>query len=239
MADGRRTSDASTRTWIAVSVIGASIVGIFILSTVAILAGGRSRAETSRLVFSSVLPLLGTWVGTVLAFYFARENLEAATRSTLALAGIEASTPVTQVMISESDFVAYDLGTTDRVADVPLAAVRDKMRELVPPFRRLPIRDAPGAVLCVIHDATLTAYAESQGQTTMTIDKTVGDLLSDPEFRNLVEAVGFVPEKASVADARAVMASVKYCNDVFVTSSGSRAEHATGWLTNTLLAGVQ
>jgi hypothetical protein len=85
-----------------------------IVSVVAIWTAGRNRAETSRLVFSSVLPLLGTWVGTVLAFYFARENLAAATESTLRLAGLETTTPVTNVMIRESEFIAYDLGTGDK-----------------------------------------------------------------------------------------------------------------------------
>jgi hypothetical protein len=239
MPDAPNTADVLTRKWLAVGIVGASIVGIVVTSIVAIAAAGGDRAETSRLVFSSVLPLLGTWVGTVLAFYFARENFQAATESTLALAGLETATPVTRVMIRESDFVAYDIGTGERVEDVPLGAVRDKMRALVPPSRRLPIRNASGAVLYVIHDSTLTAYAESQGQTSTTLDKTLGDLLSDPTFRELVEAIGFVSEKATVADARTVMASIKNCNDVFVASTGKRDERAIGWLTNTLLAGVQ
>src|SRR5215216_4596784 len=122
-----RAADASTRKTLALALVGASVAGIALISVIAIALAGDSRAETSRLVFSSVLPLLGTWVGTVLAFYFARENLAAATESTLRLAGIETSTPVTSVMIREADFIAYDLGTDDRIEDIPLASVRDKM----------------------------------------------------------------------------------------------------------------
>src|SRR5436305_2257960 len=118
-------SDASIRRWLAAGIVGASILGIVVLSIVAISTAGKTRPETSRLVFSSVLPLLGTWVGTVLAFYFARDNLEAATQSTLQLAGIETGTPVTRVMIRESDWVAYDVGAAEQLEDVPLAAVRD------------------------------------------------------------------------------------------------------------------
>jgi hypothetical protein len=235
----RSPSDASIRRWLAAGIVGASILGIVIVSVVAITTAGRTRAETSRLVFSSVLPLLGTWVGTVLAFYFARENLAAATESTLRLSGIETATPVTSVMIREADFVAYDLGTGDTVDDVPLATLRDKMRALTPPSRRLPIRSASGVVLCVVHDSTLTAYAESQGETTETLTKTLGDLFKQRTFGALVKAIGFVSEKASVADARAKMGSIKDCNDVFVTPSGDPGERATGWLTNTLLAGLQ
>jgi hypothetical protein len=239
MANGPPPTDGLTRKWLAVGIVGASIAGMVAISIVAIAAAGSSRAETSRLVFSAVLPLLGTWVGTVLAFYFARENLQAATESTLRLAGIETGTPVTRVMIRESDFVSYDLGAGARPEDVPLKDVRAKMQALVPPSRRLPIRNAAGAVLYVLHDSTLTAYAEEAGQTTTTLDKTLGDLLSVPKFKELVEAIGFIAEKATVAEARAVMVSTKYCNDVFVTANGKPDERAIGWLTNTLLAGVQ
>jgi hypothetical protein len=233
------TSEAPTRKWLAIGIVAVSVLSIALISTVAILGAGANRAETSRLVFSSVLPLLGTWVGTVLAFYFARENLQAATDSTLALAGRDKETPVTRVMIPEADFVAYDVGTNERVEDIELSAVHARMRQIAPPARRLPIRDTSGAALYVIHDSTLTAYAESQNQTTATLDKTVGDLLLDPTFRALVEALAFIPETAAVADARRAMSSIENCNDVFVTSSGKREERAIGWLTNTRLAGVQ
>ena len=233
------SGEAATRKWLAFGIVGVSIVGIVILATVAIWLADENRPEMSRLVFSAVLPLLGTWVGTVLAFYFARENLQAATESTLALAGREMAVPVSRVMIPEADFIAYDLGTSEDVNAVPLAAVHAKMGEISPPSRRLPIRDVSGAVLYVIHDSTLTAFAESQGQASVAIDKVLGDMLAVPEFMELIEAIGFVHENATVADARRVMGSTKNCNDVFVTSTGKRDERAVGWLTNTLLAGVQ
>jgi hypothetical protein len=235
-------SDNSTRKWLALGVVVLSVVAIAILSVVAIgtAAAGASRAETSRLVFSAVLPLLGTWVGTVLAFYFARENLAAATQSTLALQGrSERETAARSVMIPEADFIAYDLGTGEAAESLALAKLHAKMREISPPSRRLPVRNPMGAVLYVLHDSTLGAYAESVGQTTQTVDKTLGDLLASPEYKELVEAVAFVGENATVADARKAMVSVKNCNDVFVTASGNGDERAIGWLTNTLLAGVQ
>jgi hypothetical protein len=230
--------DVRTRTWLAFAIVGAGILGVVVISAVA-LWFADDQEQASQLVFSAVLPLFGTWVGTVLAFYFARENLEAATQSTLALTGRETETPVTQVMIKDVDFVAYDLGTGESVDDVPLANLRNKMRELTPPSRRLPVRDAAGSVICVLHDSTLTAYAESQQQTTETLDRSLGDLRGDAEYRALVEAIAFVPENATIGDARRAMTSIKNCNDVFVTATGKKEERAIGWLTNTLLAGVQ
>jgi|SRR5438105_992819 len=235
------SGDASTRKRLAITVVAISAVGIVVISGLAIgFAGSKSRADTSKLVFTAVLPLLGTWVGTVLAFYFAQGNLEAATESTLALAGAtETATPVTKVMIPESDFVTYDAGPGDDLNAIQLSQVYTKMRQLTPPARRLPIRNASGAVLYVIHDSTLTAYAESVNEASDSLTKTLGDLLGASEFSQLVSAIGYVSTDATVSDARSRMASILNCNDVFVTASGKRDEHATGWLTNTLLAGVQ
>ena len=77
--------------------------GIFLLSyTVLQLA---KDLDTAKYVFAAILPLLGTWVGAVLAHYFQKENLAAATHSISDLANKVASsdklqsTPVKAVMI--------------------------------------------------------------------------------------------------------------------------------------------
>jgi hypothetical protein len=234
-----RTGEAWTRTLIALVVVGASLLCIGVISGVAI-GLAHDRAGVSRLVFTSVLPVLGTWVGTVLAFYFARENLEAATSNALALTGREREVKVTDVMIHEADFVAYDLGTGEKAEDVKVSVLRAKMQEIAPPSRRLPIRDASRAVIYVIHDSTLSAFADKQGKTIDDIaDMTVANLLADDEYKKIIEANGFISQNSTVAEARRVMASIELCNDVFVTPTGKRDERAVGWLTNTLLAGVQ
>jgi hypothetical protein len=237
------SGDSRTRTWLAVGIVVLSVVGIAVISVVVIdTATASGKPEMSRLVFSAVLPLLGTWVGTVLAFYFAKENLQAATDSTLKIIASstgDQATPVTTVMIAAADIVAYDLGAGDRPEDIKLADVSAKMANASPPRHRLPIRNASGAVLYVIHDSTLTEYAQSVGETVATLTKTLGDLLAVPKYKVPVEAVAFVPQDATLAQARAAMTSVKFCNDVFVTAHGKRDEPALGWLTNTLLAGVE
>lgn len=72
--------DAWTRQLIALVVVGVSLLCVAAISGPAI-GFANDKAATSRLVLTSVLPVLGTWVGTVLASYFARENFEAAISS--------------------------------------------------------------------------------------------------------------------------------------------------------------
>jgi len=68
-------------------VIYLSLGGVLLLSWLVIkYEVPDKRAETTKYVFGTLLPLLGTWVGTILAYYFSMENLAAATQSVTDLA---------------------------------------------------------------------------------------------------------------------------------------------------------
>jgi hypothetical protein len=90
-------------------VVILAFIGIFVLGYV-VLSGDHS-ADTTKYVFAAILPLLGTWVGTVLAHYFQKENLAAATQSISDLASKVAgpdklqSIPVTSVMKRGADMI--------------------------------------------------------------------------------------------------------------------------------------
>ena len=72
---------------ISLMVILTSIIGVFLLAAIVIFASwGKEGRETAQMVFTAILPLFGAWVGTILAFYFGKENFEAATRSVTAIA---------------------------------------------------------------------------------------------------------------------------------------------------------
>jgi hypothetical protein len=59
----------------------------------AAIAGPRTFASKSLNVFSVLLPLLGTWVGTVLAYYFSRQNFENAADALPACVGAQSAKP--------------------------------------------------------------------------------------------------------------------------------------------------
>ena len=235
------TGDGQTRVKLANRITGAAIGGITLASLLAIgLADTEeTRAEMTRLVFASVLPLFGTWVGTVLAFYFAKENLQAATDSTLRLAGRrDPATPVAEVMIPRSKITSHDLAAGVDPGTVPIAVLRDTMHNKR--FRRIPILSSTGAVLYVLHDSAIAKYAEGKQKRLSDItSETFADLVADAELKAQVEAIGFVAASADLGQARAAMRSVKGCNDVFVTQDGRRDGPVVGWITNTELAGLE
>src|SRR4051794_579096 len=105
-----------TRTVLAYGVVVLGFAGIVAISWVA-LDKAADKAVTSAMIFSSVLPLIGTWVGAILAFYFASHNLQAASRATLDAVQamqtpVTADTSVTKIMTP-----VYQIQPREQVAD--------------------------------------------------------------------------------------------------------------------------
>src|SRR5712691_1865567 len=73
--------------------------GIFLLNYFVLRNTTKDALEAAKYVFAAVLPLLGTWVGTVLAHYFQKENLAAATQSISDLASKVAGTDKLQSIL--------------------------------------------------------------------------------------------------------------------------------------------
>jgi hypothetical protein len=219
-----------------------SVLGITAISATAILvASGTTREETTRLVFGAVLPLLGTWVGTVLAFYFARENFEAATESTQNLVKLSnqltRETPVLEGMIKLSDITARVLTANETEADVTMGQMLTSMRGQR--FRRMPILTPEGTAKYVVHDSLIQSFAEDQKIAVTDaafLDRSLRDLLDKDDLKRSAEAIAFVAALATVGDARESLKEVPGSNDVFVTVNGAKDEPILGWFTNTLLA---
>jgi hypothetical protein len=230
-------NDAKFRNRIARWVVGGSLVGIILIS-IAVLWTASDRASAARSVFGSVLPLLGTWVGTVLAFYFAKDNFEAATQSTLQLTGLlSPDTLVAKVMIPRASIIGKELKANETASSVTVGDLRALMDSSKK--KRIPIFDSNGAVQWVVHDSLLLAFAATENKAiddATVLSKTLSDILAKPPLATLAKAVAFVGVDATIATARTKLQSVAGSNDVFVTATGDGTERVVGWLTNSLLA---
>jgi hypothetical protein len=230
-------TNAAIRGRLAEWIIGLSVAGMILISTVAIwLATDESRPEMSRLVFTSILPLLGTWVGTVLAFYFARENLQAATDSVAQLASqFTETTSVLEAMIPKAQITSATAANAAAAGNLLLSDLEAAMTA----GQRLPILTPAGEVLYVVHKSSIDSYRSTLASPALFAGKKLSDLLAVAPLKSAVEAIAVVGPTALLKDARTAMHSVPKCNDVFVTADGGRQSPILGWLTNTLLAAIQ
>ena len=201
--------------------------------------------RAANLLLTSLLPLFGTWVGTVLAFYYTKENYEAASRGTLdAVRTVQqrlVATPVTGAMMKRADVVSVEVpvaglgGTTQASID----AAFKKTGANGKPISRLLFLSAAGACVGILHRSSWTEMVLAGLTATPPVNATTGTLadyfkLADgPKYQNTItHTMAFVAQTKSLADAKAAMEAVPGCQDVMVTATGAPAEPVVGWISN-------
>lgn len=231
-----------SREGIARSVIICSGIGLAVVSIAVIwlsqLSGDADGAKESRMaVFNALVPLLGTWVGTVLAFYFSRENFVTAAAATERLIGQAgdrklAQIPVRNEMTPRQSIKAVVLTDDDETK----VLVAELVNMLKPPVTRIPVLTATDCVKYVLHESTIYKFVAMRGGQSGTSTATLKDLLDHDDVRQLAQRFAFVALDATLADAQTALKAVPSRQDVFVTDSGSATEPVRGWITNAGLA---
>lgn len=231
----------TARTWIAIVVVGLSILGALILSAVMIFNAGtpEQKAETAQQVLLSVLPLLGTWVGTVLAFYFSKDTFESATRSTRELLGINhklASIAAEEVMINKAEILSIN---EDDDSKIVIVQCLEQIR-LSKKGQRLPVFNSNMTARYVVHRSIFNDFLTTQalaGKTKNDLEKlALNDLVaSDKGAEKIIKNFGTVKPSDTLDKVKTVMESLDNRQDVFVTSNGKLNGEVIGWITNGIL----
>lgn len=194
----------------------------------------HSPQDRTEMVFTTITTLIGTWVGTLLAFYFTRENFEAASRSmqqTIARLSPDEqlnSKKIDLSMIPRSEITVVQLAADQDPATLPLADFVAKFAE-DEKVTRLPILNADGSLYGILHEAELNKYMQNN-QSLKT--PTLGNLIDDPVAGKKLKLFGIVAVNRSLRDAKTAMESQERCQDVFVTQTGASGEKVLGWITN-------
>jgi hypothetical protein len=229
-------TDDGFRHIIALTITGFSIVVVGTIAGLAISYNHGNPAETMN-VLAAVLPVIGTWIGTVIAFYFGKENFEAATRSAQALVSQLTpeqrlqSKPVTAVMIPLAN-MHKEIGTT-----IVLATAIDNLQKSGK-GDRIPVLDTANHPVLVVHLSTIDRFLREQAlKGTQNLDKlTLDDLLKyDDLKKQLDESFEVVNDIATLEDAKKAMDVSPHCQDVFVTKGGTKNEAVIGWITNDII----
>lgn len=236
------------RTAIARGIVIVGSVALFLLAIVVIVATALTNAQnlgaTTQTLFSALLPLVGTWVGTILAYYFSRENFQTASRSFLdtvkELTPIEklGKIPVKDAMLKIGTIKAVKMKAGRSEKDIKLEELKKLLDGVV---TRIPVLDEKGAVRYVIHQSMLYKYIAEEscakGPAFQFADVTLEDFLNFELMKDYVSRTrAFVAADQTLADAKVQMEAVPGCQDVFVTEHGQADEPVLGWLTNIEIA---
>jgi hypothetical protein len=226
-------------------IISLSVVGVIALCiTVVVLAPATEQLDTAKFVFSAALPLLASWVGTILAYYFSKENFLAATQSVTqmasAVSGIEKlrSISVRETMrpLREIKFLKVATGEEGQTKLSDLLAHFAQVDRIV-----LVESEAKPVVKWLVYKSLINEYISDSARGVKPLppgrasvaDLTLEDLVNHAEKRELFKSsFSFVSEQATLAEVKAIMDALSQCRDVFVTATGKPTEPIVGWITD-------
>jgi len=236
--------------WLVLWSTGALVLlGVAALVGAAI-AGGDVFQRTAQLLLSSLLPLFGTWVGTVLAFYYTKENFEAASASTLdvvrAVAQKLSAARVSDYMMRRGNIIAETIPPGNSIGDLTIVVVEQRLTTIGANgqrISRLPILDSTDACIAILHRAVFTEALASGLRDLPPVDPandTLAKLLSrrypSPAAATYEEfirkTIAFVAQDRTLADAKSEMEKIPGCQDVIVTKTGGKTEPVIGWISN-------
>ena len=192
---------------LSILALALAVMGLFTLAAWKFDPTLRGKLDTLFMgVFSAVLPIFATWVGTVLAFVYAKENFQAAAEASRPAPGDRRSV----VKIMKEKFEKFEVEDLKEFELKPASEILEKMQS----FSRLPVLTKSSRMpIFVIRKQLLFNFIEGNK------DKTMKDFLDFGSNRAESQRFGWIGVAASVDDARAEMSTGKLMN-LFVNATG-------------------
>jgi hypothetical protein len=157
-------------------------------------------ADTDKImtIFTTVVALVGTWVGTILAFYFSRENFEAAAKSSAATTAALvkqltpgeklAATLVKDKMIKRSEM--FFVRTPNE--SINLTKTLEDL-EKTGKGNRIPLLDENDKPVCVLHRSTIVEYLFKKTRSIAPPDAPANPVIQSPPVVVSPPAAGLPP----------------------------------------------
>ena len=219
---------------VAAWVLGGCFALLFILVTLSV---ARHPYDVMDVV-NTFLPLIASWVGTILAYYFGRENFNAANAQMREMVkrlspDERAGSSIASIMRHFGEVVSLTIPDGKTEHDIKIADIREK---LAGDISRVLIVDSKNVAKYMIHDSSTDRYLADGASADDTLQ---AFLEKETEIgRKYGVGAGFVvvAERLSIHEAKVRMLAVPKCQDIIVTANGNADEGVAGWVSNVRLA---
>lgn len=227
-----------SRSYITLWFVTAGLLIILILGILVYLTS-KDDVEGAKWVFNGTVPLLASWIGTILAFYFGRENMQAATESVLALTKdkIDDIIQVKNMMITTETMVYLKVNKSNEILSQidgkPLTANEQALGAVLKSFQevgknRIPVLSDKLTPISVIDIEHLEKADQTKDLATF--------LKNHPDQFGNEKLNGFktVSPDTTLGNAILLFGGSKSCRNVFVTDNGEPDGRVQGWVTDKL-----
>jgi len=221
--------------------IALGIVGIWFAIRIAKPGDNENGLQVLQYVFGVLLPLWGTWIGTILAYYFSKENFESANKNVRDLVTKMTSDEklgqikVTEGMIPYQTFETSSLtvNSADTLNSTKVVDMINKLEKLG--RQRLPVLVGK-QVYYIFHKGALLEYLFKKDPDSNDTIKDMGTKGTQWIKDILTKGVQFLGQEDSMLTAKRLMESEAACNDVMITSNGQRDGIVIGWITDKIIS---
>jgi hypothetical protein len=244
-------AEAEARSKIGRRIVYWALGAVTLLGAIAMVVG-KDKATQVKDIMAMLLPMIGAWVGTVLAFYFGKENYAAAAENS----------KENYAVAAQNSREVIGLTLDQRLQSVPVQSV---MIELAQAQNKLPLQtpedrvklkqdviDATVAktqknrilivgqgdvVKYVLHRSVLDKFVSERAFAGDKVaDLTLKDFLDVPTNKEWATSFAVVGTDKKLSDVKALFDPVgTKCSDVIVTADGNRTSRAIGWITNVIV----
>jgi hypothetical protein len=248
---GFRIALAKTITvWALIAILVMAFLIILVAGINAMLAPSKEATaeffDVAKYVLGVLLPVIGAWVGTVLAFYFGQGSFEAASKSAANL--VRQLSPreklqaeaAGKAMMKINEVTTFKIPPDKTEANITIRKLIDEgfEKDKSHPRQRLPMLDAEGKGKYVLHRSTIDAFVAPKKRPP-DVDETtlsVKDLLEDSKVKDYI-LNSFLPlaPEATLADAKDLLDKNPQCLDILVTKDGTKNGTVVGWITNVMV----
>ena len=235
-------------TWALAAILAMAALIIVVAGVNAIRAPEKEDQffDIAKYVLGVLLPVIGAWVGTVLAFYFGQVNFEAASKSAANL--VRQLSPreklqaeaAGKAMMKINEVTSFKIPPDKTEADITIRKLiddgfeKDKSR----PRQRLPVLDAEGRGKYVLHRSIIDAFVAPKKRPPDVDESTLSlkDLLEDSKIKDYIvnSFLPLAPDK-TLADAKDLLDKNPQCLDILVTQDGTKNGIVAGWITNVMV----
>lgn len=230
MSANKHSSKNGTRNYVALATLIISGSGIIALAIGAIIV----KPDEIMTIFNIVLPVFASWVGTILAFYFGRENFEAANLEVRKMVQQitpeqRAKEPISRHMKYLDNMVYYQIPEGKDIKDIKLSDMREKLGNNI---TRLPIIDVDRKPVYMIHESSLDKYVNLGGKNTDTLKTFIDAQKSKGIEFGWNKGFIVVAEDSTLSEAKQELEKIRSCQDIFITKDGKPDEVLLGWISN-------
>ncbi|MDO8898783.1 MAG: hypothetical protein Q7V19_14130 [Bacteroidales bacterium] len=232
------------------NIIAISIAGLAVVTTLWITGNAMicKNEGGMDIVTKSILPLVATWMGAIIAYYFAKDNFNAAADrydsmiDKLSPEDKMRSKSIEKEMIPIKDMKTFQLNDMINkliLKDIHNAPVMEGLHRFI--FLE--------AKKCryIIHRSIFDRFISKKLIQFETMNDNINSNIRTLTLSNLIEekdeaifnfvhrSIVYLPVTGNLLDAKKALESNKFSQDVVITKNGRSDEEVLGWIPDTLL----